>query len=49
MIKQLCLYTCVVHKCNELVIKHQFFKNNMVSIFHNMIITIYETTHVLYE
>ena len=31
----------VFHKLLELVIKHQFFNNKMVSILHNITISIY--------
>ena len=36
-----CLFINVVHKCVELVIKHQFFNNKMVSTFHNIHVSNY--------
>ena len=42
------LFINVVHKCFELVIKHQFLKIKMVSIFHNIIININNKQHMKY-
>ena len=36
MLIYFCLFINVIHKCVELVIKHQFFNNKMESIFHNI-------------
>ena len=39
MLIYFCLFINVFHVCIELMIKHRFFKNKMVSIFHNIIIS----------